>query len=46
MFKEDDRLYPVSSYLSKKGLYLPSGTGLKASEIEFICNTIKEYYKS
>ncbi|NQV18417.1 MAG: DegT/DnrJ/EryC1/StrS family aminotransferase [Armatimonadetes bacterium] len=37
--------FPVSSWLSDNGLYLPSGSGLKASEIEYICEVIREIQK-
>ena len=34
--------YPVAEDISGKGLYLPSGSGLKGKEIEYICNVIKK----
>ncbi|GAB6275361.1 MAG: DegT/DnrJ/EryC1/StrS family aminotransferase [Peptococcaceae bacterium] len=34
--------YPVAEALSQKGLYLPSGSGLKKEEIEAVCQAIKE----
>ena len=34
--------YPVAEGLSKKGVYLPSSSGLKGDEITFICDTINE----
>lgn len=34
--------YPVAEALSQKGLYLPSGSGLKEEEIENVCRAIKE----
>ena len=34
--------YPVTEYISKRGLYLPSSSHLKREQIEFICNTIKK----
>lgn len=34
--------YPVSELLSKRGLYLPSGSGLKKEQIKFICDSIKD----
>ena len=37
--------YPVSDWLDKNGLYLPSGSGLKGEEIEFICETIRTIKK-
>lgn len=33
--------YPITEYISKRGLYLPSSSHLKKEEVEFICNTIK-----
>jgi len=43
MFKGDS--YPVAEELSRKGMYLPSGSGLKEEEIEYICNAIKSTLK-
>ena len=37
-----DEKYPVAEALAQKGLYLPSGSGLKEEEIEAVCQTIKE----
>lgn len=34
--------YPIAEELAQKGMYLPSGSGLKAEEIEYICRAIKE----
>jgi len=34
-------LYPVATDLSEKGLYLPSGSGLKSEEIDYICTCIR-----
>ena len=34
--------YPVAENLAQKGLYLPSGSGLKKEEIEQICQAIKQ----
>lgn len=39
---EDDESFPVAEEISKKGLYLPSGTGLSAEQIEYICSCVKE----
>lgn len=36
---------PVTTELSKKGMYLPSGVNLKKSQVEYICNKIKECKK-
>lgn len=38
-----DEEYPVADYLTAKGFYLPSGSNLKESEIEYICSVIKEF---
>ena len=34
--------YPVAEDLARKGLYLPSSSGLKEDEIRYICDVIKE----
>jgi perosamine synthetase len=34
--------YPVAEELARKGMYLPSSSGLKEEEIKFICKAIKE----
>jgi len=39
---KDNKSYPVAEYLSQNGLYLPSGSGLKREDIEYICWKIKE----
>lgn len=36
------RRYPVADYISKRGLYLPSGLTLKKEQIIEVCNEIKE----
>jgi perosamine synthetase len=41
-----DEEYPVANWLSDNGLYLPSGSGLKVEQKEFICEKIKEIRKS
>jgi len=33
--------YPVAEDISKRGLYLPSGSGLKKREIEYVCECIQ-----
>jgi perosamine synthetase len=33
--------YPVSEEISKRGMYLPSGSGLKAEQIEQVCAVLK-----
>ncbi len=38
--------YSVSNEVGKKGLWLPSASQLKNKEIEYICNNIKQFYKS
>jgi perosamine synthetase len=34
--------YPVTDEISQKGLYLPSGSGLKEEQIDYICDTIRK----
>jgi len=34
--------YPVAEEISRKGLYLPSGVGLKKEDVEYVANTIKK----
>lgn len=38
LFKGEN--YPVAEELSKKGLYLPSSSGLKPDEIAYVCDSI------
>jgi len=38
--------YPVSEELSQKGFYLPSGSGLRREQIEYVCQTIREICRS
>ena len=40
LFKRES--YPVAEELSRKGMYLPSSSGLKEKEIEYICGAIGE----
>ena len=37
--------YPVAEKIAKQGLYLPSGSGLKRSQIQFICDAIRQIRK-
>ena len=39
LFKKEN--YPNTEYISKYGLYLPSGLRLNKSKIELICRTLK-----
>jgi len=34
--------YPVAERIAREGLYLPSASGLKQKQIEFICDAIKQ----
>ena len=36
---------PNSEYLSSNGFYLPSGLGLKATQLKFIVKTLNELLK-
>ena len=44
LFKNES--YPVAEELSQKGLYLPSSSGLKTDELDYICKTITKIKKS
>jgi perosamine synthetase len=37
----ENEFYPVAEYLSRRGLYLPSGVGTTDAEIEEVCGAIK-----
>lgn len=37
--------YPVTDEIAQKGLYLPSGSGLKEEQIDYICDTIRKINK-
>jgi len=41
LFKFKGESYPVADELARKGLYLPSSSGLKEEEIRYICDAIK-----
>jgi perosamine synthetase len=34
--------YPVAEALSRKGMYLPSSSGLKLEEIRYVCESIAD----
>jgi len=36
--------YPVAERLGKQGLYLPSSSGLRKEDINYICRVIKEVF--
>ena len=38
--------YPVSNWLSKNGLYFPSGSRLRKKQIEYICDKIIQIHKT
>ncbi|MCM8765847.1 MAG: DegT/DnrJ/EryC1/StrS family aminotransferase [Candidatus Omnitrophica bacterium] len=42
LFKNES--YPVAEELGKKGMYLPSGSGLREKEIKYIADSIKEIH--
>lgn len=37
-----DQKFPVAEDLCRRGLYLPSASGLTTEEIEFVCRSVKE----
>ena len=42
----DSRRFPVAEDIAKRGLYLPSGSGLTRKEIEYVCNCIGTLQRS
>ena len=45
-YKETEELFPVSSTLSKKAIWLPSAFTLSDADIKLVCSTIKKFYSS
>ncbi len=43
-YKDYQGSFPVTERLSAQGLWLPSSSRLKDSQIEYVCDTIKDYY--
>jgi perosamine synthetase len=37
--------YPITDYVSKRGLYLPSGLAITKEQIDFVCSMIKKIKK-
>ncbi len=37
-----EKEFPVANDISQRGLYLPSGSGLRGEDIEYICKCVKE----
>ncbi|OGO03618.1 MAG: aminotransferase DegT [Chloroflexi bacterium RBG_13_53_26] len=40
LFKEES--YPIAEDLSRRGLYLPSGSGLRDEDLNYVCRSIRE----
>lgn len=38
--------FPVSDYLEKNGIYIPSGPDIKKKQVRFIANTINKFLLS
>jgi len=38
--------YPVADWLAANGMYLPSGSGLSAEDIEFVCGKIRDIQRT
>jgi perosamine synthetase len=38
----NEKEFPVANDISQRGLYLPSGSGLRGEDIEYICKCVKE----
>ena len=45
LFKFKGESYPVAEELARKGMYLPSSSGLKEEEIRYVCDAIKDIDK-
>jgi perosamine synthetase len=45
MYSAQYQRHPVAENIGWRGLNLPSYPELKQEEIEYICNTIKEFFK-
>lgn len=43
LFKKEQ--FPVSDYVEKMGLYLPSGLAITRQQIDYVCNCIKKIHK-
>ena len=41
----ENEIYPVAERLSRRGLYLPSGVGLKDDQIEYVVDKLKKVLK-
>ncbi len=41
----DQGKYPITEYLAKNGFYLPSSSGLKKEQIQYICEQIRNIQK-
>jgi perosamine synthetase len=44
-FGKSNKSFPNSESISKYGLYLPSGLGIKKKEIEYISKTLINFFK-
>lgn len=44
-FVKTAQFFPNSKFLSKKGLYLPSGLNIQLSEVEAVCNQLNTFFK-
>ena len=41
-YRASKECFPVAEDIARRGLYLPSGSGLKKEEIEYVCDCIKK----
>ena len=37
--------HPISNLVGEKGLWLPSASQLTNNQIEYVCSTIREFFK-
>jgi perosamine synthetase len=41
-YRASKERFPVAEDIARRGLYLPSGSGLKKEEIAYVCDCIKK----
>lgn len=46
MYSERFQRHPVAEFIGWRGINLPSYPGLTDEQVEYICNTIREYFET
>ena len=44
-YQNNDKKFPITSNISDKGLWLPSSSSLKDSQLKIVCSEIKKFFK-